>query len=169
MKLGEKEGKITESDLMHLKERYLVFQEKYSLPKFDELNEMFSIEKIDGNETDFLLREIRRIISEVFSNYINVLENLLNPTNVPLFVFSIVKVLDEKKKKKLSELYMAFSKEWIPLLQLDLRYNEANEAEFIRKAHIIWKKATEDFYEIAEFIKNNWDLSSESKMSGYLG
>ena len=90
MKLGEKEGKILESDLLKLKERYSVFQKKYSLPDFNELNEMFSIEKIDGNETDFLMREIRRIISEVFSNYINVLENLLNPTNVPLFVFSIV-------------------------------------------------------------------------------
>lgn len=167
--MGEKEGKLTESDLAKLKERYAVFQEKYSLPQFDELNEMFSIEKIDGNETDFLLREIRRIISEVFSNYINVLENLLNPTNVPLFVFSIVKILDEKKKKKLSELYMAFAKEWIPMLQLDLRYNEAHEAEFIKKAHVIWKKTTTDFYEIAEFIKNNWDFNSEGKTSGYLG
>ena len=64
---------------------------------------------------------------------------------------------------------MTFSKEWIPLLQLDLKYNEAGEAEFIKKAHVIWKKTTTDFYEIAEFIKNNWDLSSEGKTSGYLG
>jgi len=165
----EKRGKLRESDLIKLKERYLPLKAKYDLPEFDDLNKMFSIEKIDGNETDFLLREIRRIISESLSNYINILENLLNPSNAPFFVYSVVKVIDEPKKKKLSEIYMRLAKDWVPLLQLDLRYREESEADFIKRSFNLWKDSTSDFYDILEFIKKNWENNSEDTKSGYLG
>ena len=41
--------------LEKLKADYKIFQAKYSLPNFDELNEDFQIEKISESETDFIL------------------------------------------------------------------------------------------------------------------
>jgi len=71
-----------ESCLENLKKKYKIFQEKYFLPKFEELNDDFSIEKLADNETDFLLKEIRRFISEKFSNYLRLIESL-----IPRFLF----------------------------------------------------------------------------------
>lgn len=156
-------------ELDDLKKNYLLLQEKYNLPSFNELNEAFSIEKIDGTETDFLMREIRRMISETISNYLTIIENLLNPSNAPMFVFSIVKCIGPDEKKKLSELYMILARQWAPLLQLDLRYSEEKEAEFVKNSYQLWKDTTKDFYEITEIINKNWDSHTDSKSSGYFG
>src|SRR3989339_789938 len=66
-----------ESNIENLKKSYKKIKEKYSLPDFNELNKEFSIEKISEIETDFLIREIRRYISEKFSNYLRLIELLL--------------------------------------------------------------------------------------------
>ena len=49
-----------ESCLEELKKKYEKLQKQYSLPSFEKLNEEFDIEKIAENETDFLLREVRK-------------------------------------------------------------------------------------------------------------
>ena len=61
--------------LEKLKTDYKVFQEKYSLPNFDELNEDFQIEKISESETDFILREVRKYVTDKFFNYLRFIES----------------------------------------------------------------------------------------------
>jgi hypothetical protein len=170
MKIGdEKKRDKGPLSLDELKKNYEMLREKYSLPEFSEMNKLFSIEKIDGTETDLLMREIRRAVSETISNYLTVLENLLNPSNAPMFVFSIVKCINNEEKKKLSDIYMSLAREWAPIMQLDLVYSEENEAEFIKKVFKFWKKTSQEFYQIIEVINKNWGSDSESKKSGYLG
>lgn len=165
-KKRDKSGPLALDDL---KKNYEPLKKKYGLPEFLELNEIFSIEKIDGTETDFLMREIRRVVSETYSNYLTIIENLLNPSNAPMFVFSIVKSISQDEKKKLSEIYMALSKEWVPLVQLDLKYSEEAEAEFVKHSFHSWKKMSLELYEITDKISKSMESNIEGKKAGYLG
>ena len=74
--------------LGQLKKEYEKLQKKHNLPGFKEMNEDFYIEKIAEIDTELLLTAIRRWIWEKFSNYMRLLEGIINPVNVPMFFFS---------------------------------------------------------------------------------
>src|SRR3990172_1829037 len=85
--------------LEQLKKEYEKLQRKYNLPSFKEMNEDFHIEKIAENDTELLPVEIRRWMWEKFSNYMRLLEGILNPVNVPMFILIFKKTLIQKKRK----------------------------------------------------------------------
>src|SRR3989338_10563218 len=88
-----------------LKEDYGKIQKKHKLPSFKELNEDFHIDKIAEAETEILIREVRKFVGDKLANYMRFVENLINPVNAPMFVFSMIKLLDNDDKKKLSDIY----------------------------------------------------------------
>jgi hypothetical protein len=157
------------SELKILKEKYRTFQEKYSLPDFDELNKEFSIEKIAETETDFLLREIIKLIGEKISNYMHFVEAILNPVNSPLFIFSIIKTLGEEEKKKFDEIYKELAKMQVQLVELDVDFSVELGAVFINETTNSWRKIKENFTEIIKKIKSNWDNKSENNSKAYFG
>ena len=73
---------MEESKLQELKDQYSELQKKHNLPSFDEMNKDFYIEKLAELESDLLMREIRKFISDRLYNYLRFIENLLNPQNV---------------------------------------------------------------------------------------
>ncbi len=119
-------------NLVELKEKYKIFKKKYNLPEFSELNKLFDIEDIDV-ETDFLLRKIRRIISDRIAAYLRFIEIILNPSNAPMFFFKLIKKLDNTDKEVLTELHEILGNFEIEIISLDLDYNEEKEALFINK------------------------------------
>lgn len=159
-----------EMTLDELKKEYKKFEEKYKLPSFSQLNEDFHIEKVLENETDYLLREIRRYIAEKFFNYLRFTETLLNPANAQsMFVFSVVKLIDSEKKKILSEIYNKLSKNEIKMMIIDMNYSERNEAEYIKESYKIWNEIKKDLLEIVKDVEKNWDNKFEGKSKGYFG
>jgi len=158
-----------EKSLEKLKEKYLEIQEKFGLPDFDELNREFQIEKICVEETDYLIREIRKFLADKFSNYMRFVEALLNPSNSPLFVFSIVKSFRANDKKDLQEIYKKFAKIEIDLVEIDLDFSEEKEAEFIKENYKVWKSIRKSLLEIIETVKKNWDNKFEDNAKGYFG
>jgi len=158
-----------ESGLEEMKKEYGKLTEKHKLPSFNEMNEDFHIEKIAENETEILIREIRRYIGEKMSNYLRVVEAFLNPSNVPMFVFSTVKTINSEDKQKLSEIYKKLSKSEINLIELDLKFSEEKEADFIKESFKTWQEIKEELLGIIEGIKKNWDSKSESAIKGYFG
>ena len=153
----------------NLKKDYLKVQEKYNLPSFENLNEDFQIEKIAEVETDILVREIRKFIADKFSNYLRFVETILNPSNAPMFVFSIVKSIGVEEKKKLVEIYKELTKTEIRLIELDTDFFEEKEAEFIKEAYEIWQKIKKDVLEVVEVIKKNLDNKFEVNGKSYFG
>ena len=158
-----------EFSLENLKKDYRKIQKKYSLPEFEKLNEDFQIEKIAETETDYLIREIRKFMGEKFSNYLRFVEAILNPTNVPMFVFSIVKSITPEEREKLIEIYKQISKIEVSLIELDINFSEKKEADFIKQSYKIWQKIKKDTLEVIEAIKKNWDNKFEGKSKGYFG
>jgi len=156
-----------ESALEKLKEKYKIIQKKYSLPSFESMNEDFQIERISETETDILIREIRKYIIEKISNYLRFIETILNPSNSPMFVFSIVKSLNTENKEILNEMYKKLSKYEIEVLALDTEFSEHKEAEFIKNSYSNWQLIKKDFLKVIEFIKNNINKEFQENKKSY--
>jgi len=127
-------------DLQKLKKEYFKFKEKYSLPDFSELNRVFDIEDAYA-DSEFLLRKIRRVVSDKISGYLRFIEIILNPSNSPMFFFKLIKKLEEDDKKELTEIYERLGKFELDVVRLDLDYFESKEAEFI---NYVYKTFNED-------------------------
>jgi len=160
--------KAEESKLKKLKEEYSKIQKKYQLPNFDKLNEDFKIEKASETETDFLVREIRESVGETLENFLRFVEAILNPVNVPMFLFPIIKSLNTEEKNKLSEIYKKLSKLEIDALKL-IDYSEKKEAEFIQNSYKIWQEIKKDFVKIIEAVEKKAEIKSEKSEKGYFG
>ncbi|MBI5803115.1 hypothetical protein HY448_00290 [Candidatus Pacearchaeota archaeon] len=165
--MTEKKDK-DEKSLEKLKEEYKKLQKKHDLPSFEEMNENFSIEKLAEIQTEILIREVRRVMVEKIFGYLRTIETFINPSNAPMFVFSIVKSFSEKDKKVLNDIYKELAKNEVELINLDLEYSEEKEAEFIKDSCKIWKRTSKQFIEIIEDVKKNWDNKSETSR-GYFG
>ena len=161
--------KTDESGLENLKKNYKPFQEKYFLPEFNKLNEDFSIEKIADTETDFLLREILRFISEKFSNYLRVVESIIHPINSPIFIFAIIKSLSQEDLESLKEVYKKLVKQEIKILKLDVLSSEKEEADYIKNSFIVWNDIRNSILKISEKIEKNWDNKFEENNKSYFG
>lgn len=157
------------SDLKKLKEEYLKIQKKYNLPSFKELNEDFHIEKASETETEILIREVRRFVGDKMMNYMRFIESLINPVNAPMFVFSIIKLLDAEEKKRLSEVYKLLMKQEIKFIELDLEFNEEKEAQFVKNSYELWQSIKKDMLKVIEKINLRWDDKFETNSKGYFG
>ena len=156
------------SKLKKLKEEYSKLQKRYNLPEFDKLNEDFRIEKTAQTETDFLVREIRESMGETLENFLRFVEAILNPVNVPMFLFPIIKSLNVEEKNKLSEIYKKLSKLEIDSMKL-IDYSEKKEAEFIKNSYKIWQEIKKDFVKIIEAVENKTEAKVEKSEKGYFG
>jgi hypothetical protein len=158
-----------EQSLEDLKENYKKIQKVHNLPDFDKLNSEFSIEKVVDVETDFLIREVARAMAEKFSNYLRFVELVLNPSNAPMFIFSIIKTIGDDEKKKLSEIYKELTKIELNLIELDIDFSEKKEAEFINSSYKTWLNIKKDFIDVINKVKSNWDSKSENNSKAYFG
>ncbi len=153
--------------LEKLKIEYLELHKKHGLPSFKEMNEDFYIEKIAENETDILIREVRRMVGDRLANYMRFIENLLNPVNVPMFVFSVIKLIGVEEKNKLQEIYKKLIQNEIKFVERDLEFEENKEAEFIRQSYELWQEIKKELANILEKVDKNWGTKTEESSKGY--
>ena len=163
------EDKDNKKNLETLKQEYKKIQKKYELPEFDSLNEEFYIEKVAEIETDFLLREIRKMVSDKLVNYLKFFEMFVNPATAPVFVHSIIKTLDNESKQTIQNIYKKLSKREVELIELDLNYKEEKEAEFIKSVVEDWKEIKKDLTKVIEFINKGWDEKIKGNSKNYFG
>ncbi len=155
------------NNLDELKKQYAMFKEKYELPEFSELNEIFDVEEVDV-ETDFLLRKIRRVVSERIVGYLRFFEIILNPANAPMFAFKMIKKLEEKDKQNLTEIYEKLGTLEFELVKLDLEYSEEKEVEFIKKVHDVFLSLRKDVLVVVNTMLNGGGGEKKERGS-YLG
>jgi len=161
--------KDKEHDLGSLKKEYKKLQQKYNLPEFTDLNKDFHIEKAVEVETDYLIREVRRLIADKIYNYLRFIETLLNPANAPMSVFSIIKAMNREEKEKLTEIYKKLVKSEVKMIRLDMDFSEEKEADFIKESYNVWQEIKKDFIDVLEKVEKNWDNKFEVNSKGYFG
>ena len=158
-----------ESNLDCLKGAYQEMAKEHNLPEFDLLNEDFAIEKIADSETDFLIREVRKCISEKFSVYLRLIEGFLHPVNSPMFVYNLVKNFSIKDKENLVSIYKKLAKKEVDLIELDLFFDEKKESTFIIDSFKLWAGIKEELLNLIKSINKNWDNKLETNGKNYFG
>jgi len=161
---AKKEEEILEVNLM--KEEFEEFE--YELPSFDGLAEDFDIEKAYEKDTSFLLREVRKIMMEKLSAYLQLFETFMNPSSPPMFVFSALRALEKEDREMIKRMYKDLSKYQLWAVKLDTVYNEQKEAEFILESYNNWQKFKEEIYKLIEKLEVEQEENSEELKGGYL-
>lgn len=146
---------------------YEELREKHDLPEFKKLAEDFDIEKIQEKESQFLIREIRRTINEKLSAYLHLFETLINPASPPMFVFAILRGIDNEDKEKIKEVYQKLSKLQIKVMKLDTIYSESGEVNFIKTSFNEWQELKKIIYSVIEKFDQNMGLEDSSRSKGY--
>lgn len=158
------------ANLEKLKIEYSKLKEKYDLPEFHELNKLFDIEEIDV-ETDFLLRKVRRTISDRVAGYLKFIEIILNPMSSPIFFLKLINKLDNDDKKVLSDINEILGKSEVELITFDLNYDEKKEAEFVKKMFCFFNQEIKTkLSKIVEKLGNGHDVQKkEENNRSYFG
>jgi hypothetical protein len=157
------------SGLEELKKEYDIFMKKYDLPSFSELNKTFDIEEIDF-DTEFLLRRVRRIVSGRIEVYLRFIEIILNPANAPMFFFKLIKKLEEEDKKQLTEIYEDFGKLELEAINLDLKYDEVREAEFIKNVYKLFNEnISGELLKVVKKMGNGENHKKKENKGSYFG
>jgi len=157
------------SSIEELKRDYEKATKVYDMPSFDELNINFQIEKISDIETNFLLLEIRRHISEKLSSYLKLAETLINPTSAQMIVYHMIKTFTTKDQENLREIYKKLAKLEIKTVELDLDFDEKEEAKFIKKSYEKWQKIKKDFLIIIRKAQKDIDTKVKTNDKHYFG
>jgi hypothetical protein len=154
----------------NLIEEYDKIRLKYNkLPNFKDISDDFDIEKLLEKESDYILREIRRTMSEKISAYMHFFETIINPASPPLFIFSVLKGIDKKSKEDIENIYKKLARLQIESMKLDTIYKEENEAEHINKVYNDWQLLKKDIYRIIEMLEINIEDIKENIRSNYFG
>ena len=150
-------------DLERLRKQYAPLKNKYKLPDFTKLNEEFAIEKIQEKETEFLLREVRLLISDRIAGFLRFFELFLNPSMAPIFILSALKHLNPKNKESIERVYRELVVFELKSINLDTSYNELNEAEFIKEITRRWQEIKGDIGEISSLLQKIHTKEREKK------
>ena len=166
----EKTTHETCSEIEDIKNEYNRLSQEHNLPGFEQLTQDFDIEKIFEKElSSYLLRDIRRIISEKLTAYLHLFENLLNPSSPPMFIFSILKNMQEADKEEIRKIYKQLSKLHLIAMKLDTIYNQEQEVEFIKKAFNEWQDLKTKTYKILQEFEQKSEENNNSSKKGYFG
>ena len=154
-------------ELNYLKKEYKKLAEKYKIPKFEDLNRDFEIDKFDKN-TDFLLRAVRKMMMEKIVNSINFLEMLLNPVNIPRMYLPYIKTMNVDDKKIIDEMYGILAQLTLMSLDLEIENSEKGEAELIGRVFKEWQGLKPNFKRIVGNIKKPKEFVNKRE-AGYFG
>lgn len=163
-------GKTEHSeDIKRMREDYTPLKEKYGLPEFEILAEDFDIERIAERETSFVLRDIRKVINDKISGALHLFETLANPVSPPMFIFLMLKNASEDETKKIKELYKKIAKIEIGVLKLDTKYDENQEAVFIKSVFKKWQTLKVEIKQIIDKLDEKFEMNDSSSKKGYYG
>jgi len=155
--------------LENLKKEYTKLALKYKLPDYKTVNEEFDIEKLQELETETLLREVRKAIMDKAIAYLRFVEMLINPSNAPMFFFTILKGINFDDKKLLEEVYAKLGRLEVEVIVVDNDYSEEGEADFIKHVFIEWAEIKKNMRVVAKALQSGWDRKREKSEKSYLG
>lgn len=155
--------KMEKSKLAKLKQKYEGLRKLYNLPTFKQLNEDFEIERIAKKETELPVREIRWRLSGKIEAAMRFLELFLNPTTAPLFILSALKGIGAETRKLIEKTYNELVELEIVSFNLDLSYDEKNEAKFIKDVAQRWHTLSSGIKEINKALSEALNLKEKTK------
>jgi hypothetical protein len=145
---------------MTIKEEYNKLQKKYNLPKFEDINHDFEITAIE--KTDFLLREIRKKISEKIELLAKLLEGVLQPETT-LTHFKESNVFSEEEREIIYALFRKLMFYDRFSIETSLNETDAKTADFLKTFWKDWTSIKASLEKAIKKIKESWEEETEFK------
>lgn len=143
---------------MDIQAEYNTLRKKFrSLPDFEQLDAEFEISAIE-NHPKFLLREIRKKMTEKLEYLAEVLEGLLQP-EATMANLQESKDFTNKEKQEMYELYKKLMIASRSSLEHGLTGNDRDNAEFISEVMKDWGKTKEHMLFFVRKMKHSWSKS----------
>lgn len=158
-----------ENNEFDIRLEYEKLKTECNLPEYEKLSEDFDIDKSIDKKSIFLIREIRRVITERISAYLQLFETLINPNSPPIFVFSILRNISSSDKEAIKEIYKKLSRIQVKTMKLDVIYKKEEEINFINKTFNTWQKLKPMIYKLTENFETNFENDNSSKKGSYFG
>ena len=152
---------------MDIKKKYEELEKKHNLPSYSEFNNDFEISSIE--DEGFLLRTIRRKITDKLEAYNKILESVLIPESTLTCLYECQIFPDEEKRK----LYTFYKKlMYFDRLAVEVSVDETDKktADFINEFWKEWPSMKKKFSGVIEKLKDGWTKEIKLKEEmGYLG
>lgn len=142
-----------------IKKEYEKLQKKHNLPSFDEVNNELEIVLFESE--DFLLRQVRRKVSERIDSIIEPLGSLLQPSAESMIDMHECRFFDDKDKKKIIDIYkklMILSRQ---ALEADIEHDDNADAAVIKDFFKEWLVLKKDILVFLKKMKVCWEKETE--------
>lgn len=152
---------------MEIKKRYQSLAKRYKLPSFDSINDEFEISTIE--EKAFLLREIRRKMTERIELYTKILNGLLQPEAVLSDMYEC-RIFTDEEKEGIFDVYKRLM--FLNRLSIDTAIDEDDKrtSKFINDVWKEWPKLKKKFSGFVKKMKDGWLKETKIKEElRYLG
>lgn len=140
---------------------------KHKLPNFKELDSEFEISFI--KDKPFLLRSIRRRLTEKVILCCRIIESLIYPTQSNIITAIESKELSEEQKKKMESIYKKFMIFERESLRLDMNPSDKDDADYINNVFNKWFEFKKEMIKVVEFMKDSWVKEEKLDENNYFG
>ena len=146
--------------LKELNEEYNKLEKKYSLPRFEQLDEEFEIRAIELDKSGVLIKAVLRWITNKLNLFMNYLEPVV--TIPPQNIHSLIEVrnLSDEDRKRMFEFYKKVSVLLHENLAVELK-SEKEIAQQIKKIWKIWPGIKKEEIMFLEKITSAWEKKEE--------
>jgi len=135
-------------------------KKKHNLPDFNKLDFEFEISIIDDGV--FIIREVRRKMSEKIETFTKLLEDVLQPETTVADLHEC-NFFGEEEKEKIFKLYSKLMRINRKSLCLGLNPDDKKEAEFINNVFGEWENIKKDITHVLRKMKEAWEKEAETK------
>ncbi|MFH1850021.1 MAG: hypothetical protein ABH879_07630 [archaeon] len=140
---------------------------KFDLVPFEGLNSEFEIECIDDKA--FLLREIRRKISDKADYYAKMLEQILQPDAAYSSAHEC-RGLETNDKQTIFQLYSTLMRIHRSAIEVEVIAEDRADAEFINDSYKTWMALKKPLAVILKAIRESWQQHQQDEEKvGYFG
>ena len=152
----------------NIEKEYSKLASKYGLPKFGELDQEFEINELES--TSFILRNILRKAAEKIEFYTDLINDLLQPDAASLSSMHETRFFMDGEKSSMYSLYKKMMKYHRNIIEIMLRSDEKQEAEFLNSFHKEWSGIKKELLGYLGKMKESWDKETSIEQDlGYFG
>jgi hypothetical protein len=147
---------------------YKECQTRFHLPAFAILDKEFEVSTIE--KPAFLLRNIRRKISERIDHVIQLLDPLIQPDPNSFMHVQEYRALNDSERHELISNFQELNALFLACIEAELAADEAQDAAVISKATESWPKLREALRPFIQKVASSWLKRVEHKAHvGYFG
>ncbi len=142
-----------------IKNKYEKLKKKFNLPDYNEVDNELEISSLETEE--FLLREIRKKISERIETITTEFGTILQPSAESLVSMHECKFFGDKDKKKMIDIYKKLMMLSRQALEADVERDDKADASLINDFFKAWKSLKKDILVFMKKMKTCWEKETE--------